>query len=118
MSPTIISQKQAAELSTFSTFFEKAMYNRLVEFAEKHGILYRYQFGFRKYHSTSYALLIHLVNNIASAIDQHKTTAGVFPDLSKAFDTLDHQILFAKWEHYGIRDVALKWFKSYFSCRQ
>ena len=72
MSPTIVSRKQAAELSTFSTFFEKAIYNRLVEFAEKHGILYHYQFGFRKYHSTSYALLIHLVNNIASAIDQHK----------------------------------------------
>ena len=92
------------------------MYNRLVEFAEKHDILYRCQFGFRKNHSTSHAL-IHLVNKIASAIDQHETTVGVFLDLSKAFDTLDHHILFAKLEHYGIRDVALQWFKSYFSCR-
>ena len=68
-------------------------------------------------HSTSQAL-IYLVNKIASAIDQHETTVGVFLDLSKAFDTLDHHILFAKLEHYGIRDVALQWFKSYFSCRQ
>ena len=83
------------------------MYNRLVEFAEKHDILYRCQFGFRKNHSTSHAL-IHLVNKIASAIDQHETTVGVFLDLSKAFDILDHKILFAKLEHYGIRDVAMQ----------
>ena len=104
-------------LSNFSKFFEKVMYNRLVEFAEKHDILYRCQFGFRKNHSTSHAL-IHLVNKIASAIDQHETTVGVFLDLSKVFDTLDHQILFAKLEHYYMRDAALQWFKSYFSCRQ
>ena len=59
-----------------------------------------------------------MVNKTASAIDQHETTVGVFLDLSKALDILDHQILFAKLEHYGIRDVALQWFKSYFSCRQ
>ena len=104
-------------LSNFSKFFEKVIYNRLVEFAEKHDILYRCQFGFRKNHSTSHAL-IHLVNKIASAIDQHETTVGVFLDLSKVFDTLDHQILFAKLEHYYMRDAALQWFKSYFSCRQ
>ena len=58
------------------------------------------------------------INKLAFAIDQHETTVGVFRDLSKAFDTLDHQILFARLELYGIRDVALQWFKSYFSCRQ
>ena len=51
-------------------------------------------------------------------IDQRETTVGVFLDVSKAFDTLDHQILFTKLEHYGIRDVALQWIKSYFSCRR
>ena len=76
---------------------------------QKQDILYRCQFGFRKNHSTSHAL-IHLVNKIASAIDQHETTVGVFLDLSKVFDTLDHQILFAKLEHYYMRDAALQWF--------
>ena len=77
------------------------MYNRLIEFVQKNDIIYSCQFGFRKTHSTSLAS-IHLINNIASAIDRHETTAGVFLDLSKAFDTTDHQILFGKLEHYGI----------------
>ena len=92
----------------FSKFFEKVMYNRLAEFAETYVILYFCQFGFRKNHSTSLAL-IHF---------SHEIPSSVFLDLSKAFDTLDHEILFAKLEHYGICDVVLKWIKSYFSCRQ
>ena len=99
------------------SFFEKVMYNRMIEFAEQYNILHRCQFGFRKNYSTSH-VLIHLINRISSAIDPRETTVGVFLDLSKAFDTLDHQILFTKLEHYGIRDVALQWIKSYFSCRQ
>ena len=100
-------------------FFEKVRYTRMIEFAEQYNILYRCQFGFRKNYSltTSHAL-IHLTNRISSAIDQLETSVGVFLDLSKAFDTLDHQILFTKLEHYGIRDVALQWIKSYLSCRQ
>ena len=104
-------------LSNFSKFFEKVMHNRITEFAEQYNILYRCQFGFRKNYSTSHAL-IHLINRISTAIDQRETTVGVFLDLSKAFDTLDHEILFAKLEHYGIRNVALQWIKSYFSNRR
>lgn len=94
-------------LPNFSKFFEKVMYNRLVDFAETNEIFYLRQFGFRKNHSTSHAL-IHLLNKISSAIDRHETTVGIFLDLSKAFDTLNHEILFSKLEHYGIRDVALQ----------
>ena len=89
----------------------------MIEFAEQYNTLYRCQFGFRKNYLTSH-VLIHLINGISSAIDPRETTVRVFLDLSKAFDTLDHQILFTKLEHYGIRDVALQWIKSYFSCRQ
>ena len=102
----IVNYRPISLLSNFSKFFEKVIYNRLVEFADKHDILYRCQFGFRKNYSTSHAL-IYLVNKIASAIDQHETTVGIFLDLSKEFDTLNHQILFPTLEQYGIRDVAL-----------
>ena len=81
------------------------MHNRITEFAEQYNILYRCQFGFRKNYSTSHAL-IHLINRISTAIDQRETTVGVFLDLSKAFDTLDHEILFAQ---AGNTMVSVMW---------
>ena len=57
------------------------------------------------------------INKIAESIDRNEVTIDVFLDLSKAFDTLDHEILLNKLEHYCIRDVALDWVKSYLSER-
>ena len=104
-------------LSGFSKIYEKVMHNRLLEFLNRFEILYSYQFGFLSNHSTNLAL-IHMTNEIATAIDQNEITAGVFLDLSKAFDTLNHEILFSKLGHYGIRGVALNWMKSYFNNRK
>jgi hypothetical protein len=88
-----------------------------LHFIEKLELLYCYQFGFRKKHSTELAL-IHLINKVATSIDENKLTAGVFLDLSKAFDTISHEILFYKLEHYGFRGIALSWIKSYFKNRK
>ena len=88
-----------------------------MSFIDKHKILHQDQFGFRKSHSTERAI-ISLTQKITEAIENKKFTIGIFFNLSKAFDTVDHSILLDKLEYYGIRGITLKWFKSYLSDRK
>ena len=104
-------------LSIFDKIIEKLMHLRLYSFLQTHNILYEKQFGFRKNSSTSLALN-EIVEKIRQSIDNKKHGCGIFIDLRKAFDTLNHEILLSKLEHYGIRDIALTWFKSYLSNRK
>ena len=93
------------------------MNNWLINFIDKHDILYKYQLGFRKSHSTSHAI-ISLVEKINNALDSGQILIGVFLDFKKAFDTVNHKILLVKLFIYGIRGNILKWFKSYLNQRQ
>ena len=104
-------------LSVFSKIFEKLVYNRLMAFLDKNKILYNKQFGFRQGYGTDMALL-EFVNNISLAFEDKKIVLGLFLDLSKAFDSIDHDILTNKMYHHGIRGNVLNWFKSYLSDRQ
>ena len=103
-------------LSNLSKLFEKVMYARIEDFLKSSDILYKYQFGFRKQHSTNHALL-SIVEQIRTSLDKKMYTCGVFVDLEKAFDTVNHKILLSKLDHYGIRGVANSWFESYLSDR-
>ena len=89
-------------LSVFSKIFEKLMHQRLYNFLELHEILFQMQFGFRNGHSTDHAL-ISLSERIKSTIDSKRVGCGIFIDLQKAFDTVNHKILLQKIDHYGIR---------------
>ena len=103
-------------LNIYSKTFERLMYNRLIQFLDKNKVLYQNQFGFRQGHSTHH-VLITLVDNITKSLDNGDIVIGVFLDLKKAFDTVNHKILVKKLYHYGIRGNVLKWFESYLTNR-
>ena len=100
-----------------SKILEKIVYKRLFSFLNDSDILIPNQFGFRKKHSTDYAI-IQLCDKIIEALTKKEHIIGVFMDLSKAFDTIDHKILIYKLKHYGIRGIALSWFIDYLSNRE
>ena len=103
-------------LSSFSKIFEKTMYARLIHFLNSNGSLTESQYGFRAGRSCEHALL-DAQNNIMSALNKKHIALLLLIDFSKAFDTVNHDILLQKLNHYGIRGKAHAWLKSYLSDR-
>ena len=82
-------------LPIFGKIFEKLIYSRLYNFLISKNVIYDKQFGFRKNHSTSHAVN-YSVNKILNELEKKNHVIGIFIDLSKAFDTIDHEKLLVK----------------------
>lgn len=103
-------------LPVLSKVLERIIYDQLLQFLNDNNILYNQQFGFRKGHSTYMPVsMIHEL--ITTSLAKKQTSIGIFLDLKKAFDTVDHQILLKKLQKYGVTGQALILIKSYLSER-
>ena len=100
-----------------SKIFEKCVYKRVYSFLEKNNLIFKRQFGFRSGYCSNHTI-VNLVESIKKYIANDYYVCSMFIDLEKAFDTVDHQILFKKCYHYDIRGLAHNWFQSYLFNRQ
>ena len=104
-------------LPILSKVLEKLAYNRLFKFLTDNNLLNPNQFGFRKGYSTEYAI-IQSCDKIINTLAKKEHIIGIFLDLSKAFDTIDHKILIHKLSKLGVRGIILSWFENYLSNRK
>ena len=103
-------------INCMSKIIEKIVYKRVSDFLDSNTFFTNRQFGFRKHMSTSHAITL-LVDSISKNMNRKNKTLGLFLDLSRAFDLIDHEILLYKLNHYGFRGISNAWFRSYLSNR-
>ena len=104
-------------LPTLSKIFEKLIHSRIYQFLEENEVIYNCQFGFRQSHSTIHAVQT-AITSVVSSLNDSRQSMGIFVDFSKAFDTIKHEILLSKLNHYGIRGNALELICDYLSNRK
>ena len=102
---------------TISKVLEKVVYNRVYKFLTDTGQINECQYRFRSEHSCEHAIG-QLVGHVIKNLEWKRDTIRVFLDLSKAFDSLQHDIILQKMERYGLRGVTLSWFSSYLENRK
>jgi retron-type reverse transcriptase len=98
-------------ISVFAKLLERLMFNRLISFLFKNKIFTEAQNGFRKGKCIETAIQ-SFIEIIQESLDKGLHTIGIFTDLTKAYDILNHKVLLEKLSSYGIRGIANSWFKS------
>ena len=106
-----------ALLSNLDKIFEKLAHKRFIQFLDKNKTIFDRQFGFRKNHSTNDNLLC-LSEAFREKLDKGEFSCGIFLDLQKAFDSVDHDILLTELEYYGFRGATIKWIRFYLCDRK
>ena len=104
-------------LSVFSKIYEKTIYTQIYSYLVKNNLIYEKQFGFRSKYSTNHALL-SITERIKELVDSGNFVCGVFVDLEKAFDTVNHKILCEKLNFYGLRGNINSLIQSYLTNRK
>ena len=112
----LINYRPISLLITISKILEKVMYTRVYNFLAKTQQIYESQYGFRARHSCDHAIG-ELLSEITKSMELSKETVCTLLDLSKAFDMLEHSVIFKKMERYGLHGPCLDWFKSYLNGR-
>jgi hypothetical protein len=103
-------------LQAFSKILEKLVYDRMIAFVSKYNLLTEVQNGFRKNKLTE-TVSQTFIEKVQEAIDKRLYVIGIFFDLTKAYDMIDHNILLEKLNNYGFRGITNVWFKSYLANR-
>ncbi|CAB3996550.1 Hypothetical predicted protein, partial [Paramuricea clavata] len=110
--------RPSAKIAFLSKVLEQTVSVQTQDFLNSNNLYPSFQSAYRKFHSTETALLKVTINDILRTLDNHQDIILVMPDVSSAFDTLDHDILLARLESYfGFSDTVIKWFKSYLTGR-
>ncbi len=104
-------------LSTFAKIYEKIMKKKLVRFLENNKFFSHNQFGFREGKNTEFALQ-QFMERVYNGLNAGKKVTGIFLDIKKAFDTVDHKILLNKLHNCGVRGNVHAWFESYLTNRR
>ena len=104
-------------LPSISKVIEKIVYKQLYNYFVENNLIYDSQYGFRELHSTELAGL-EITDRLTQSLDKGDVPMTIYLDLSKAFDTLNHEILLDKLNYYGVKDTANDWFRSYLTNRK
>ena len=113
----ITNYRPITTLSVFSKIFEKLVHKRLSKFISKYNLINDNQFGFLKNKNTSDAIL-EFLDNLYDSLNNNQLHLALYLDFSKAFDTVNHDILMSKLFHMGFRNEIYSWLKSYLSNRR